>query len=308
MTVRTAGAALSPRPGMGRAPRVFMAPEAGAETIRSVRDRRLVPVGRLAVDRSGNGRLRFAVPKLAPGDDGTFIHCPRCKGRALLPAGPQSGPFRIRPVLRSCSETQRGELPSNWASRAVHAGPISLFPAPMPAPTPIRGRPGYFRPVKVLTVVAPGSEATLFVPAAQRRYVRLAFAETDRGFWSPEMRVKDGLVAVTFKTCSDMTYPDDHFGGGFVVSRPMCAELQVQEPGREPRALRVPFGVPVLRLWPYVWATATTHSSAYSFCSGSSASIRSSPALSSSSSRSCSGEMKRPRTRSSAASRPISPR
>jgi hypothetical protein len=151
---------------------------------------------------------------------------------------------RITPVLRTCSDTQRGELASDWASHAVHAGPISLYPAPMPAPTRIPGRPGYFRPVKVLTVVAPGSEATLLVPDAQRPYVRLAFADERGRFWRPEMRVRDGLVAMTFKTCSEMKYPDDHFGGGFVVSRPMCAELQVQEPGREPRALRVPFGAP----------------------------------------------------------------
>jgi hypothetical protein len=248
VTARTPGRGALSRARNGPAPRVFMAPKAGAETIRSVRDRRLVPLGRLAVDRRGNGRLRFAVPNLAPGDYTTFIHCPRCRrnsrGRALVPAGPSPGPFRIRPVLRSCSETQRGELPSDWASHAVHAGPVSLYPAPMPAPTPIPGRPGHFRPIKVLTVVAPASEATLLVPAAQRRYVRLAFAEERGRFWRPEMRVRDGLVAMTFKTCPEMKYPDDHFGGGFVVSRPMCAELHVQEPGREPRALRVPFGAP----------------------------------------------------------------
>lgn len=248
VTVRTPGRGALTRAREGPAPRVFMAPKADEGTIRSVRDRRLVPLGRLVVDRKGNGRLRFAVPNLAPGAYTTFIHCPRCKrgagGRALLPAGPRPGPFRIRPVLRNCSETQRGELPSNWASHAVHGGPVSLYPAPMPAPTPIRGRPGHFRPVKVLTVVAPESEATLLVPAVQRPYVRLAFAETSGRFWSPEMRVRDGLVAVTFKTCPDTDYPDDHFGGGFVVSRRMCAELQVQEPGREPRALRVPFGAP----------------------------------------------------------------
>lgn len=246
VTVRTAGRGALAWARNGTRPRVFMAPNAEAETIRSVRDRRLVPLGRLAVDRRGNGRLRFVVPNLAPGDYTTFIHCPRCRrrsgGRALRPVGPWPGPFRVTPVRRGCSDTQYGELPSDWASRAVNAGPVSLFPAPMPAPEPIPRRLGYFRPVKVLTIVAPGSEATLLVPDAQRRYVRLAFAEERGKFWSPEMRVRDGLVAVTFRTCPETDYPNEHFGGGFVVSRPMCAKLRVQVRGRAPLALRVPFG------------------------------------------------------------------
>jgi hypothetical protein len=102
--VRTGGegAFLEParRGEFRRGPRVFLAPKAAARSIRSTRDRRLTLVGRLAVDRKGNGRLTFTVPKLRPGEYTTFVHCVPCarysNGRTLLATGPFSSSFRIK--------------------------------------------------------------------------------------------------------------------------------------------------------------------------------------------------------------------
>jgi hypothetical protein len=227
--------------------RVFLARKVDEDDIQSPRDPRLRLLGRLVADRNGNGHLRFAVPNLRPGDYTTLIHCVQCarysNGRAILPGGPWGRSFRITPLLRGCGETQSGQLPRDWRSRAVHAGPLSLYPMPSQASAPVGGRPGYLRPVKVLVIVTPGSAATLVVPDSQRAHVGLAYGRRARfGRFAPAMRVAGGLSAVTFKPCADSSYPSDHFGGGFIVGRPMCAELEVQVGRRAPLSLRVPFG------------------------------------------------------------------
>jgi hypothetical protein len=102
--VRTGGegALLEPvrRGELRRGPRVFLAPKAAARSIRSTRDSRLKLIGRLIVDRKGNGRLTFTVPSLRPGEYTTFVHCVPCgrysNGRTLLATGPFSGTFRIK--------------------------------------------------------------------------------------------------------------------------------------------------------------------------------------------------------------------
>ena len=98
--VRTAGTgALA---GARKRPvRVFLAPVAVAAQIRSTRDGRLVPLGRLRVDRKGTGRLRFVTPAVRPGYYKTLMHCPDCarysNGRTLFQSGP-SQPFRVKRV------------------------------------------------------------------------------------------------------------------------------------------------------------------------------------------------------------------
>jgi hypothetical protein len=57
------------------------------------------------------------------------------------------------------------------------------------------------------------------------------------------MRIRDGLTAVTFDFCTNGEHPHQHFGGGFVVSKRMCAHLEVRVSGRaDPIPLDVPFG------------------------------------------------------------------
>ena len=94
--------------------RVFLAPASAARSIRSVRDRRLVGLGRLRVDRAGNGRIRFPVPNVPAGAYRAFVHCVPCgpysAGRTLF----QSGSFRVleaRPPARTCLSSVYGALP-----------------------------------------------------------------------------------------------------------------------------------------------------------------------------------------------------
>lgn len=67
--------------------------------IASVNDDRLVLLGRLRIDESGNGFLRFVVPDVPPGDYTTLTHCGPCAassgGRKLLPTGPFPGVFVV---------------------------------------------------------------------------------------------------------------------------------------------------------------------------------------------------------------------
>lgn len=245
--VRTAGSgALA---GAKQRPvRVFLAPDAEAAQIRSTRDRRLALLGRLRVDRNGNGRLRFATPNVRPGDYSTLMHCPECarysNGRTLFQTGPER-PFKVMPLVRDCESEQYGQLPADWRQRAVHAGPLSLYPIPAATPRPARGKPGRYVPIKVLLIVVPGQRATLVVPKAVRPFVGLAYGHGAARFgaFAPAMRVRDGLAAVTFDSCADGDHPHQHFGGGFVVSKRMCAHLEVSVAGRaDPIPLAVPFG------------------------------------------------------------------
>lgn len=228
--------------------RVFMVAKADVDAIRSIRDSRLKALGRLTVDRKGNGRLRFVTPNLPPGDYATLIYCRSCarysNGRALLPGGPFSRPFRVKPFLRGCATEQYGELPADWSRRAVHAGPLSLYPMPAATPSPAPGKPGRFVPIKILLVLQPGQRATLTVPKATRPFVGLLYGHGSRfGSFAPAVRASDGLAAVTFDSCADGEYPHQHFGGGFVVSKRMCAHLEVSVAGRaDPIQLDVPFG------------------------------------------------------------------
>lgn len=96
--VRTAGTGALAG-ARSRPVRVFLAPSAVAAQIRSTRDRRLVLLGRLRIDRKGTGHLRFVTPSVKPGYYKTLMHCPDCgrysNGRTLFQSGP-SQPFRVK--------------------------------------------------------------------------------------------------------------------------------------------------------------------------------------------------------------------
>jgi hypothetical protein len=225
--------------------RVFMVAKADADSIRSTRDTRLKPLGRLTVDRRGNGRLRFATPNLPPGDYTTLIYCRSCarysNGRALLPGGP-AGPFRITPMRRYCDSSVYGELASGWERNSVHAGPFWLVG--------VRGygarafepvRPGYYGGVKVLLAVDNGVTATISVPPNERGNVALRYdrALMQGGPW----RISQGRYATTFEACAPGDYPHTQFNGGFLVRGARCAHLEVSVRGRpEPMQVAIPFG------------------------------------------------------------------
>jgi hypothetical protein len=242
--VRTAGTgALS---GARKRPvRIFLAEAAVAAQIRSTRDRRLVPLGRLRVDRKGTGRLRFETPNLPPGPYKTLMHCPDCgrysNGRTLFQSGP-SRPFNIKPPLRNCDSSVYGELPAGWERNSVRAGPFWLVG--------VRGygtrafepvRPGYYGGVKVLLAVDNGVTATISVPPGERANVTLRYdrALMSGGPWT----IRQGRVATTFEACAPGDYPHTQFNGGFLVRGARCAHLEVSVQGRpEPMQVAIPFG------------------------------------------------------------------
>src|SRR6266542_4012914 len=80
---------------------VYLAPANAANSMDLLDDPRLVPVGILEVDGSGNGTITFVVPDVRPGQYVTFVLCPSCArfsaGRSLLPAGSFSVHSRASP-------------------------------------------------------------------------------------------------------------------------------------------------------------------------------------------------------------------
>ncbi len=64
---------------------VFLAPKAVANSIQTPDDARLIPLGKLTVAQSNEGRLRFVVPNLSPAVYQGLIHCESCASTRLLP-------------------------------------------------------------------------------------------------------------------------------------------------------------------------------------------------------------------------------
>jgi hypothetical protein len=251
VSVRTGGHGALKLARLYRDPvRVFMAPVAEAESITSPRDWRLTLVGRLTIDRKGDGRVRFVTPNLPPGDYTTLFHCPHCwhapPEGLMAPAGPYPGPFRITPVERTCTTTQWGDLGDGWQQRAARAGPLAVYPVPAAAPARAPGTTRAFRPIKLIVILDGAVDATLVVPAEERPHVGLLYARHGPfGVGGPAVRVRDGVSAVTFGACPESTFPQVQYGGYFVVDEPRCAHLLVRVEGRpEPLPLAVPFGRP----------------------------------------------------------------
>lgn len=231
--------------------RVFAVSKADAESVRSPRDARLSPLGRLSVDRNGDGRLRFVVPNLPAGDYTTLVHCVSCarysNGRTLVPGGPTRR-FRVRPGFRSCRSSVYSELDPGWEGRSVRAGPLWLVrihaypPRMFEPPRGLR-----YRVVKVPIVVEDGSTVTLKVPAEMHGKVGIEY-DPDSPFrrGSRRARVRDAGYSVTFEGCppnEGFEGPYTLFTGAFVVAGPICARLEVTVAGRaEPLSFAAPLG------------------------------------------------------------------
>jgi hypothetical protein len=239
--------------------RLYLAPAAAAGSIRSVRDPRLVALGRLKVDLQGNGRIRFAVPNVPPGDYVTFVHCVPCApysgGRTLIRSGPRPGPFHVeeaRPPVRSCSSSVYGQLSDETVASSVRLGPMRLIGYdPVVAAQSswfeqFRLRTTGQYSVKVLLLVDRGPAVTLAVAPADRQALALSYipARFNRG------RVTAGDAAVTFSPCQgDENVPGANegrtqFNGAFVLARPVCAHFEVRMEGRDPVTAALPFGRP----------------------------------------------------------------
>jgi hypothetical protein len=67
----------------------YLVRAAAADGIVDARDPRLIEVGKLVVDRAGNGHIRFVVPAVDAGPYVVMVHCPSCalysRGRTILP-------------------------------------------------------------------------------------------------------------------------------------------------------------------------------------------------------------------------------
>jgi hypothetical protein len=236
---------------VGRRPlRVYLVERSVAESVRSQKDPRIVPLGRLALRRVrphfADGRLAFAVPNVPPGDYTTLIS----NGRTLVRGEPRPGPFRVveaTPPVRSCESSVYGELPAGWEAHTVFAGPLGFFDLYQNLRegryTPLRGTTRRYEAIKVLLLVRGGESATLTVPPDERRQVALLYAPP-LAQGGNGVSVAEGHAAVTFHACpatGDLPYTQ--FNGGFVVAGARCAEVDVSVEGRaETHALRIPFG------------------------------------------------------------------
>lgn len=148
------------------------------------------------------------------------------------------------PAVRDCDSSIYGEFGPGWEQRTLWAGPLGLVGATSgSAPEPMRGRPGYFGPIKFVLVLENAEVATLRVASADRPHVALLYGRRGGLGEFGAARVVDGLPAVRFEACPPSEVRHTQFNGGFVVDGPRCAELEVHVRGRaEPYALRVPFG------------------------------------------------------------------
>ena len=250
VVVRTRGRGAIRVP-VGRRPlRVYLVEGSVADSVRSPKDPRIVPLGRLALRRVkphfADGRLEFAAPNVPPGDYTTLIS----KGRTLVRGGPRPGPFRVveaTPPVRSCESSVYGELPAGWEAQTVFAGPLGFFDLHRnlleARYTPLRGTTRRYEAIKVLLLVKGGASATLTVPREERRQVALLYAPPlARG--GIGVSVAEGHAAVTFRACpASEDPPYTQFNGGFVVAGARCAQVNVTVEGRsEPFVLRIPFG------------------------------------------------------------------
>jgi hypothetical protein len=229
------------------APHAFVvAKTARPRALKAVRKRVLrlslggVAVGRLRVDRGGNGKLRFEVPNLPPAEYPLVLHGLRNGPKAI---GSYSVVEGVPPV-RDCAHSVYGRLDDAYVARSLGYGPVKLIgydPAKAgdpswPQKNPLTGDFG----VKVLLLVERGAVATLSVAAQDRSDIALVYM--GRG----DYRVVGGDAGVTFVACSSAESEQAYtqFNGGFMYHRPLCAHFTLAVEGRETIPFALPFGKP----------------------------------------------------------------
>lgn len=146
---------------------------------------------------------------------------------------PQTRPTGSSRVIVGCRHTVSGALSRDWrSSRAgtIVAGPIAWVYLRQAANTVALKR-GHF--VKALAVVNPGQDVTVTVPRRERARLSLDYTSIAP---RSRFRLSDGSSSVTFKPCPNPPQLDvagglSQFAGGFIVSGPQCAEVDVQAQG-----------------------------------------------------------------------------
>jgi hypothetical protein len=193
----------------------------------------LVPLGRISVNRKGNGSLRVNVPNVPPAEYSVLL-----RGLPGTPSLRPVGSFRVLEgaALRTCDQSVYGQLGDDWLSRARNVGPahmIGFGSASDPqAYDPVTGEYA----VKVLLVVDRGPPVTVSVAPEDRALVALMYIPARFNVH----RVTDQDAAVTFEPCPDEA--STQFNGGFVFRQPLCAYFAVTVEGREPTPFALPLG------------------------------------------------------------------
>jgi hypothetical protein len=206
-----------------------------------LQDEQLLPLGRLSVNRKGNGTLRFLVPNIPPGDYKALL-----RGLPGRPALREVGSLRVidGPAVRTCDQSVFGNLTDEMIARSHHVGPVYMIGYdPAEASESSWGRlaldaaTGQYA-TKVLLLIERSPPVTLAVAPQDRRLVALAYIPTRFNLH----RVTDGDASVTFEPCGQD--PSTQFNGGLVFRQPVCAHLTLTVEGREPIAFSLPLGRP----------------------------------------------------------------
>src|SRR5215211_7484803 len=110
---------------------LVVAKTAGVGALRGLRKRVLrlslasVPLGRLSIDRKGNGRLRFEVPNVAPG-----VYELLLRGLPRRAAPQRVGSFKVvegAPPLRGCNRSVFGGIDADRVAQSLGFGPVKLI-------------------------------------------------------------------------------------------------------------------------------------------------------------------------------------
>ena len=142
------------------------------------------------------------------------------------------------PPVRGCGQSVGGTLPAGWRRSTIVLPSLALFTFGAMLDDGHRAAPGS-RPthfVKILALVRPGVTVTLTVPAAERRFLSLA--------WSPSHR--SGLPRLALRACQHPTGPGvagwTQFNGGVNVVGRRCATLEAAT-GTGTRTISLAIGV-----------------------------------------------------------------
>ncbi len=165
-----------------------------------------------------------SVPLLATRSSPTAVHQP-----------PNNRPGG-RGLTVGCDHTVYGQLGRDWRSTSagtVIAGPLAWVYLRQ-AVNGIAIKRSHF--IKALAVVNAGTEVTVSIPRSEAHRVSLDYTSV-----APRSRfhLPEGASSVTLKACPnprelDVSRGRSQFAGGFIVSGPQCAEVDIKPAGSAP--------------------------------------------------------------------------
>jgi len=139
------------------------------------------------------------------------------------------------PVVRTCRDSQYGDLGHGWQRRALTAGPLAFvglrdgygFGRPAPA--------GRAWPLKILVVLEPRAVATVTIGPRSGEFAALAYhGLRHHGGTVP---LSDGTKGVRFEACGRVKTREPwnqatQFGGYFLVRGRRCVDVEVRSGSR----------------------------------------------------------------------------